>query len=687
MRPTRRRNAVRLSVALALAGTAISCGGGGGGTSSAPPPPLSVTVSPASTTVALSLTQQFSATVQNATNTAVTWSITPNGVGSIDQTGKYTAPDILPASTSVTVKALSQQDNSTFGSATVTVASNESVGAISPANPTVNTGAPQQFTTTVSGSSTDTGVTWNAVSGSITSAGLYTAPGSEPAGGTDTVTVKSNADPSKSASTTVTIARVSISAVAPATPTVDLSGTQQFSATVSGSSDIVVVWSISPASGAGTISASGLYTAPNDLTAGTSVTVKATSHANANVSSRTTATIASNESVGAISPANPTVSTGAQQQFTATVSGSSNDTSVSWSAVSGSMTSGGLYTAPATVPATATDTVTAKSNADPSKSASTTVTITQSSAPTIVVSPANPVVGANGNVQFTATAGGAPVAVTWSAVSGSITASGFYTAPASGTDTVTAKSVANNTNKTSVQVTIEATNSSTLSSLGPIVAMQNGPGFVLTVNGSGFSSGNTVLFNGKSETTTFVSSGQLTASLSSSDLALPGVLQVTVQTGSTVTAPASFYVVPAISAQQVTVSPGSSVNSSNVNLSPITPTLSLQFVGTCNNGNCSATQAGTSVSLNQAIQNGGQVQMYLAGPGLVPGTFFAFTGGSNDITVTQPVVSDFNSNASPHSVSFQITVSASTALGPRSIVVLNVGGEISVFPGGLLLTQ
>jgi len=253
---------------------------------------------------------------------------------------------------------------------------------------------------------------------------------------------------------------------------------------------------------------------------------------------------------------------------------------------------------------------------------------------------------------------------------------------------VTATSASNNTNKTSVTVTIDTT-SGALTSLGPVVAMQNGSAFVLTVNGSSFSNGNTVFFNGKAETTTFVSAAQLTASVSSADLSLPGVLQVAVQTGSTVTTPQNFYVVPSISPQTVAVTGGDPL-SVNVNLSPMTitaTTLSLHFVGICAGASCSASQAGTSFSLSQAIANGGEVEMYLIGPGLVPGTFFIFTGGSGDITVTQPVASDFIAGANPPAVRFNIAVSANTALGARSVAVMNPAGEISVFPGGLSITQ
>ena len=852
---TKRWNAVILTSGLALAVGAASCGGGGG-SSNQPPPAISVSVSPSSASVNLSATEQFTASVQNATNTAVTWSISPSGVGSIDQTGKYTAPDDLPASTSVTIKALSQQDNSTSGTATVTVtsneavtvspgnvnlkagqqqqfsatvtgsskdqgvnwsaasgtitssgsytapasgtdtvtatskadgskkgtaavtvvsisavspatqtvdlsqtqqfnatvtgptdttvvwsilpttgagtisagglytapndvpastsvtvtatshanssvsssttltlASNESVGAVAPANPTVNAGAQQQFTgAAVSGSSTDKTVTWSAVSGTITSGGLYTAPVTVPASGKDTVTAKSNADPSKSASTTVTISTpVSISAVSPATPTVDLSQTQQFNATVTGSADTAVVWSISPTTGAGTISAGGLYTAPNDLPASNHVTVTATSHADSSVSSNTTLTIASNESIGAISPANPTVNTGAQQQFTgAAVSGSSTDKTVTWSAVSGTITSGGLYTAPATVPASGKDTVTAKSNADPSQSASTTVTITSNV--TVAVNPPAATVATSGAVQFSATVTGSTnTGVSWKAVSGTITQQGLYTAPATlppgGTDTVAATSNADNSKQAKVTVTVQAQNTTLCPSSAPcyltplIVAVQNSGGFNLTVNGSVFASGNTVLFNGVAKPTNFVNAQQLTAAIASSDVALNGTFQVTIQAANnSVTPPLNFYVVPSLAPQEVAVTAGSSVSGANINLNALTPTLQLLEVGTCTGGNCSASTVGGTASQNS------QAQLFVIGNGVVPGTYFVVDGSSGEITVTQPLASDFGVAGGMPSVNFSISISKTATVGPRSILVVNPAGEISVFPGGLEIT-
>ena len=112
-------------VALALAGVLVACGGG---SSSAPPPPppVMVSVGPAVPTSLYpnnaadgwpTQTAQFTATVSNSTNTAVTWSVTTANGGTIDGNGLYTAPTVaagFPAS--VTVRATSQADPTKFGS-------------------------------------------------------------------------------------------------------------------------------------------------------------------------------------------------------------------------------------------------------------------------------------------------------------------------------------------------------------------------------------------------------------------------------------------------------------------------------------------------------------------------------------------------------------------------------------------
>ena len=78
-----------------------------------------------------------------------------------------------------------------------------------------------------------------------------------------------------------------------------------------------------------------------------------------------------------IAPLSPTVSSGTAKQFTATVSNTS-DTAVTWSATAGTISTSGVFSAP-DVSVASTATVIARSVADPTKAASTTVTITVSS--------------------------------------------------------------------------------------------------------------------------------------------------------------------------------------------------------------------------------------------------------------------------------------------------------------------
>jgi hypothetical protein len=139
-------------------------------------------------------------------------------------------------------------------------------------------------------------------------------------------------------------------------------GTQQFTATVTGATDQSVTWTASD----GLITSGGLYTAPAQ--AGT-YTITATSVEDPESSG--TATVQVRPQV-AIDPPAATLTPDQQQQFTATVTGTSN-TDVTWTATGGTITQAGLYTA-GTTPGSST--VTATSDEDPTRSATATVTIT-----------------------------------------------------------------------------------------------------------------------------------------------------------------------------------------------------------------------------------------------------------------------------------------------------------------------
>src|SRR5207244_3862050 len=159
--------------------------------------------------------------------------------------------------------------------------------------------------------------------------------------------------------------------VSPTSTSLTSGGTQQFSANVIGSTNTAVTWT----SSAGTISTSGLFTAPT-VTTNTNVTVTATS--NANSTKKASATVAVNPTGSTISitvsPSSTTLTSGNTQQFSATVQGTSN-TAVTWSATAGTVSSSGMFTAP-NVSSNTSVTVTATSSASTTKKSSATVAVT-----------------------------------------------------------------------------------------------------------------------------------------------------------------------------------------------------------------------------------------------------------------------------------------------------------------------
>jgi hypothetical protein len=247
----------------------------------------------------------------------------------------------------------------------------------------LQTGAQLQFTATVLGTS-NTAVTWavdnvnggNSGAGTITSAGLYTAPNQS---GTHQVSATSVADKTKSASATVTIVgNVSIS---PSTSAMLTGATQQFQATVTGQSNATITWSVDGVAGGnsniGTISSAGLYKAPSQTG---SHTVGASIGSGPGDSASAPVTVFSLS----ISPGGTLLLPGATQQFTATIQGLEN-TSVTWSVdgiaggsnAVGTIDASGLYTAPS---GTGAHAIGAASVEYPSASVSSRVVIANQSA-------------------------------------------------------------------------------------------------------------------------------------------------------------------------------------------------------------------------------------------------------------------------------------------------------------------
>lgn len=176
--------------------------------------------------------------------------------------------------------------------------------------------------------------------------------------------------------------------VNPGTANVILGATQQFSASVTGTSNASVTWSVNGVAGGnpnvGAITAAGLFTAPQNLPTPASVTVTATSQADSSKSANSVVTLQSDLTI-TVSPDPANVELGATQQFNAAVASAGNpNRAVSWSvngipggnAAVGTIISPGIYTAPQNLPAPAMLTITATSQADAAKFDSAAVQVT-----------------------------------------------------------------------------------------------------------------------------------------------------------------------------------------------------------------------------------------------------------------------------------------------------------------------
>jgi hypothetical protein len=251
------------------------------------------------------------------------------------------------------------------GTGAATTATVSSV-TVAPSPATAVTSGSVQFTATVAGAVTNKSVTWKAAHGTITSAGLYTAPANAE---TDTVTATSVADKTKSGTSPVTVSTPVVTSVtvAPSPATAVTSGSVQFTATVAGTvTNKSVTWKAAH----GTITSAGLYTAP---AAAETDTVTATSVANTAKSGSSSVSVSNSVITSvAVSPSSKSVTTDATVDFTATVAGTVADKGVTWKTSLGSISAGGIFTAPSTA---GTAKVTATSEADTSKSGTATVTV------------------------------------------------------------------------------------------------------------------------------------------------------------------------------------------------------------------------------------------------------------------------------------------------------------------------
>ncbi|HST10626.1 MAG TPA: DUF1800 family protein, partial [Terriglobales bacterium] len=269
-----------------LTGCAAMNGGNGSGSQTS----AGVTVSPSGSSVRAGDTQQFTAKVTAATDQTVTWSV--NGVmggnsteGTISTTGLYKAPAALPSPNSVSIEATSSSDNTLSGKVMVMLENPvPTVTAVSPnAVPVGN------FPLTITGTKFVTGAkvmfAGQALTTKFLSSTQLTATGTSTSAqnGMSVQVSVVNPDPGSITSSNMMVkvgASGIVVRIAPLSAQLRPGETVQFKATITGTSNTNVVWKANGAPGGnatvGTISASGLYTAPAGLV-GSTVTITAPS--------------------------------------------------------------------------------------------------------------------------------------------------------------------------------------------------------------------------------------------------------------------------------------------------------------------------------------------------------------------------------------------------------------------------
>jgi hypothetical protein len=599
--------ALPLFILLFAAALTLGCAGSTGGTRSSvatspPPPPtpssITVSITPAATSLLLGKTQTFTATVTGSADTTVSWTVNAVAggnptIGTITAAGAYTAPADLSITPTVQISATSNSDPTKTASATLTVISDVAI-ALTPNAIGIELGATQPFRAAISTSGRpDLAIRWSisgpacpAACGSLDASGNYTAPQILPAPATVTVTAQSVADPSKQASTAITItSNFSLQLSAPSsiasgsssliaatlTPVPGSNPNTALSWTLSGSGcngtscGLLAVATTQPLGG-GAMSTSATYTAPATPPSPNTVTITVTPQADASKKAQTNVTIQPGVGV-TLSPGTATLAANHRITLTAQVFGSANS-AVTWTVngfTNGTGTVGQIcvvasipcqplttgnklqvdYEAPGAIPAPNPVTVRATSLADSTRSAAAQITVINHDVVTVL--PSTVTLAPLAVQQFSATVlGTSNQAVVWqiqgtacamSGACGAIDANGVYTAPGSAPspDSLTIAAISADDPSQSGFANLTIANGANILALHPASVYAGAAnGFTLRVDGGNFAAsapgpGSVLLIAGTARTTTCNSVTECTAPVTAADVSAPGNLSVKVR--------------------------------------------------------------------------------------------------------------------------------------------------------------
>ena len=397
---------------------------------------ISVSISAGMASVELGATQSFHAIVSSngKPDTSARWSLTgstcPNSCGSVDNSGNYTAPQMLPSSSTVNLVATSVADPSKQSAAVITITSHFALQLSAPTN--LQPGASSQLTATltpVPGSNPSPSLNWALQGTGCTGSGcgilavtatqsagdvplattaIYTAPPTPPQPNTVLISVTPQADPAKRVQANITIQGGNSISISPPSATLAAGHRIAFAASLGGSANGALNWSVNGVGGGnaavGQICVSGSspcasyaggsatqvdYLAPGSIPIPNPVTVTVSSAANPSLAASAQITVMNHITVS-VMPSTATVSPKGVQSFSASVLGTSNPITI-WQITGpgctqagscGTITSSGVYTAPAVPPVPDSLQIVAVSQDDQTQSGSANITI--SNAPNIL---------------------------------------------------------------------------------------------------------------------------------------------------------------------------------------------------------------------------------------------------------------------------------------------------------------
>ncbi len=715
---------------------------------------VAVSLAPGSASVELGATRQFTAGVTGSgnPNRAVNWSVSGPGCsgaacGTVDSNGLFTAPQILPLPASLTLTALSVADPSKSAAAAINATSTFTLIVSGPTN--VNAGASASYAATLTpapNSNPSRVLSWSVAGvgclglacGNITGTGVYTAPALAPSPNIVSITGTPAADPSKAAALAVTIGAAVAVTLSPASASVALGQSQPFTAAVNGTPDTSVIWDVNGIVGGnatlGTVTNSpsdslhATYTAPLNMPTPGQITVRARSNANPSVSATAAVTLTSSIVVQ-LSPSASTRAINHPQTFTVQLTNTLN-TNVQWqvngvpggnatfgqTCVAGvapcqpiSATSAGSvdYLAPANVPLLNPVTLTAISQADPSKSASAPVTILAHVL--VSVLPSSATLAPGTTQPFTAKVDGTSNQnVTWQVSGagcsgagspcGSIDSLGLYTAPLApplpNSISVTATSADDTSRSASALVTI-ATGLAVTSLLPASATAGAAGGFPLKVLGSNFvptnpGPGSTIVLNGSARTTNCSIGAECVTTLAAADLLTPGNFPLQVRNPNAATSNQVVFVVvqpgaaedvipltaaaPSATGKDIVVVEPSTAGGSSPDLN-----LNLAAIGFFSPATNSCVLGASSLVLTRPALGTAVVDICAFSlSGLDPALNYTLTGPApNDITILskQPLGLGI--------IDLTLQISSSTLPGPRTLFVENPNKDKAAASGAL----